>query len=202
MTRPARANRRTGIASRVKRLAEGVASLLTVGVTLRYRLAHRLLGEARAIQGLSERVAQWPGTGGLLMRAAVYRRVLRRVGRDVHVGYGSLFSKAEARLGDGAYIGRYCTIGWVDIGEAVRVADGVQLLSGRHHHAADEGTVQLAPIAVGRGAWIGANAVVMADVGEGATIGAGAVVTRPVDPGDTVGGVPARPLPRPGLAAA
>lgn len=47
-------------------------------------------------------------------------------------------------------------------------------------------------ITIGRGAWIGANAVVMADVGAGAIVGAGAVVTKPVPPGTTVGGVPAK----------
>ncbi len=33
-------------------------------------------------------------------------------------------------------------------------------------------------VCIGRGAWIGAGAIIMADVGEKAIIGAGAVVTR------------------------
>lgn len=202
MTRTTRSNPSQAIATRLKRLAEGLAALLTTGVVLRYRLARRLLGGPRAMQALAERVARWPGTRGLIQRAAVYRRVLCHVGRDVHIGYGSLLSKPQAKLGDRVYIGRYCTVGWADVADAVRIADGVQLLSGSRHHAGDTQTVHLTPIAIGAGAWIGANAVVMADVGQGAIVGAGAVVTRPVDPGDVVGGVPARSIPRTNRAAA
>ena len=47
-------------------------------------------------------------------------------------------------------------------------------------------------VRIGRGTWIGNNAVVMADVGEDAIVGAGAVVTKPVPARTIVGGVPAR----------
>ena len=51
-------------------------------------------------------------------------------------------------------------------------------------------------VIVGERAWIGTNAVVMAEVGQSAIVGAGAVVVKPVQPGERVGGVPARPLAR------
>lgn len=49
---------------------------------------------------------------------------------------------------------------------------------------------------VGRGASIGAGAVILPgiSIGDQAMIGAGAVVTRDVEPGATVAGSPARPL--------
>jgi acetyltransferase-like isoleucine patch superfamily enzyme len=47
-------------------------------------------------------------------------------------------------------------------------------------------------VRIGAGAWIGNNAVVMADVGKASIVGAGAVVTKPVPPGVVVAGVPAR----------
>jgi len=199
---PAARDHRPPARRRVKRLIEAIASALAMPTVLRHRLARRLLGAPRAMQWVSERVAHWPGTRGVLMRAAVYRRALDHLGRDVHIGYGTLLSKPQARLGDGAYLGRHGTVGWVDIGPHARIADGVQLLSGNQHHAGDDDHVALTPIAIGARAWIGANAVVMADVGHDAVVGAGAVVTRPVAPGQVVGGVPARPLPqRPRTAA-
>ncbi|XAM01700.1 DapH/DapD/GlmU-related protein [Phycisphaeraceae bacterium D3-23] len=106
----------------------------------------------------------------------------------------TVFSKPAAELGDRVYLGRFCTVGWATIGDDVKVADHVQLLSGGRHHARPSDAVLHAHITIGAGAWIGAGAVVMADVGEGAVVGAGAVVTRPVPAGATVGGVPAKEL--------
>jgi acetyltransferase-like isoleucine patch superfamily enzyme len=176
-----------------KRWACAVASAMGLPRWAMYQLAMRVLGDDRAIAWLSESIATMPGFFGVLYRAAMYRRVLRAVGRDVSIGYATTFSRPEASIGDRAYIGRRCSIGWAHIGADVHIADGVQLLSGGHQHD-DPQALTVEAITIGRGAWIGANAVVMADVGEGARVGAGAVVTRAVAMGATVAGVPARPL--------
>ena len=47
-------------------------------------------------------------------------------------------------------------------------------------------------VAIGDGAWIGANATVMADVGRHAIVGAGSVVVHPVPDYAIVAGNPAR----------
>ncbi|MEO0477324.1 MAG: hypothetical protein AAF085_15355, partial [Planctomycetota bacterium] len=52
-------------------------------------------------------------------------------------------SKHDAMIGDRVYLGRFCTLGWVTIGDDARIADGVQLLSGQHHHGASEQGVEL-----------------------------------------------------------
>jgi acetyltransferase-like isoleucine patch superfamily enzyme len=130
-----------------------------------------------------------------------------------------------------------CTIGLATIGDDVMLADGVQVLSGRHQHGSGTGEgdalgatalgatgglsagavdacngtggqaasgtraatlrdneQQFSRVTIGKGAWLGAGAIVMADVGEGAIVAAGAVVVKPVEAGTRVGGVPARPL--------
>ena len=159
-----------------------------------YRRLWERIGPDRAMQWASESVAGRPGPLGVLYRAAFYENILAGVGEDVTIGLGTCFSRAEAVLGDRVYLGRYCSVGWAEIGDEVKVADGAQLLSGRRHHEPGCGTVKLEKITIGRGAWIGAGAIVMADVGEAARVGAGSVVVHPVPAGTTVAGIPARPI--------
>jgi len=76
------------------------------------------------------------------------------------------------------------------------------LLSGGRHHNFDrldipiknQGNPSKTQLKIGVGAWIGANATVMAPVGEQSIIGAGAVVTKEVPPYAVVAGNPARVL--------
>jgi len=166
---------------------------------LRYALLRKAVGDDRALSLTSERAAAIPGLLGLYTRQAFYSRALDACGSDVHFGYQTLLSKRDAQLGDRVYLGRFCTVGRVTIGSDTRIADGVQLLSGRHHHGTAQQGVNTSSanhdrITIGQNVWIGANAIVMADVGEGAIVGAGAVVTKPVAEGATVVGVPAKPI--------
>jgi acetyltransferase-like isoleucine patch superfamily enzyme len=184
-----------------KKLAQSVAALRAIPMLLRYRLACKIMGRERALSQLSETLSAKTGMMGLYVRHAVYSRILDHVGNDVYIGFMSQFSKTHAQLGDRVYIGRFCTIGSVVMGDDVMLADHVQLLSGRHQHGDSKSSGILhenshvyQTITIGKGAWIGAGAVVMADVGEGAIVGAGAVVTKPVAAGDRVGGVPARSI--------
>lgn len=185
-----------------KTVGQGIGYVRAVTHLLRFWVCKPLLGSQRAFIAASERAGRAPGYLGLYARQAFYRHVLARVGRDVYFGYMSLFSKAQATVGDRVYIGRFCTIGWVEIGDDVMLADGVQILSGRHQHGrqAEEGQTRrdheqaFTKVTIGQGAWLGAGAIVMADVGDGAVVGAGAVVTKPVKAGARVGGVPAQPL--------
>jgi acetyltransferase-like isoleucine patch superfamily enzyme len=106
---------------------------------------------------------------------------------------------AEAEIGDRAYIGRFCSIGCARLGDEVMLADHVQILSGGQEHTHSDASLsmqeqpqQYSRVSIGRGAWIGAGAIVMADVGEHAIIGAGAVVNRPIPANCIAVGVPAR----------
>lgn len=183
----------------LKPIGHIMGTVCALPLLLRYAILKRLLGKDRAMSLASESAARRPGLLGLYTRQAFYRRTLDQCGSDINFGYQTLLSKPAAHIGDRVYFGRFCTVGDVRIGEDTRIADGVQLLSGQHHHGSATTGVELEnnthqTIRIGKGVWIGANAVVMADIGDDAIIGAGAVVTRPVEPGTTVGGVPAKPL--------
>jgi virginiamycin A acetyltransferase len=160
------------------------------------------MGQPRAFSMASERIARVPGVLGIYARQWFYRLFLSSVGPDVHFGFMSLFSKPDTSIGERVYIGRYCCVGWANIGEQAILADGVQVLSGRHQHGKEaveghpihDNPLEFERISIGKGAWIGAGAIIMADVGAGAVVGAGSVVVHPVPDGARVAGVPARPI--------
>lgn len=182
----------------LKRGVQFAFLLLAVPRLFFYCCGKRMLGP-RALTSSSESIARVPGLRGVYLRQAFYRQVLDSCGRDVYLGWGSLFSMAEARVGERAYIGRMCSLGFADIGEQAMLADGVQVLSGGREHDHGDTAVSMHDqgqtyirVHIGKGAWIGAGAVVMADVGTNAIVGAGAVVNRPIPAGAIAVGVPAR----------
>lgn len=180
-----------------KRLAQTLGWLLALPAIARVGLLGHVVARDQAFSAVSESNARCPGLLGVYTRQAFYRRTLAHTGRDIHYGFMTVFSKRDAVLGNRVFLGRFCTVGSVKLGNDVKIADHVQLLSGSRHHQfmpGDSNLVTYERITVGEGAWIGAGAIVMADVGAGAIVGAGAVVTKPVPAGAVVGGVPARPL--------
>jgi acetyltransferase-like isoleucine patch superfamily enzyme len=181
-----------------KRAVQALFALLAAPRLAIFALARALLGE-RAFLGASESIARVPGLRGAYLRQAFYRYTLDQCGQDVYFGWCSVFSMTAARVGDECYIGRFCSIGFADLGPGVMLADGVQVLSGGNEHGPLSGSDPLREQAhvyqrtrIGANAWIGAGAIIMADVGEGAVVGAGAVVTRPVLPFAVAVGIPAR----------
>jgi acetyltransferase-like isoleucine patch superfamily enzyme len=140
-----------------------------------------------------------PGVIGEHLRAAYYRMTLAECPLDCCISFGTFFAHPEARVGSRVYIGAYCVLGMVAIGERTQIASGVQIISGRRQHARDEhGHIsgaeegEFTMVTIGPDCWVGAAAVVMADVGEGTTIGAGSVVTKAIPPGVVAFGNPAR----------
>jgi acetyltransferase-like isoleucine patch superfamily enzyme len=185
-----------------KTIGRTIGFVLALPGLVGYALGTVVWGKERAFALTSERLAVRGGLLGIYTRQAFYRYTTGGVGRDVCFGFMSVFSKPAVRIGQRVYIGRFCAIGWAEIQDDVMLADGVQVLSGRHQHGSaprggrpwrDNGQT-FRRVTIGPGAWIGAGAVVMADVGEGAVVGAGAVVVKPVPAGARVGGVPAKEL--------
>lgn len=178
-----------------------LAAILVVPGLVSFAIRARLLGRDRALQGSSQIWALVPGLPGQYLRRAFYRRALRGFGDGAVVEFGALLSKADCVIGDHVYIGPHCHLGLVSIGEGALIAAGVHCPSGSQTHGIERLDVPLREqegeirrIEIGADAWIGSNAVVMADVGQRSIVAAGAVVVDPVPPQTIVGGVPARVL--------
>jgi virginiamycin A acetyltransferase len=142
--------------------------------------------------------SQLPGLPGDYGRTAFYWMTLRDCAVDCRISFGTFFAHREATVGPKVYVGSYCVLGRTRIGSQTRIATHVQILSGRHQHARDDGGNILGDekgtyveVTIGEHCWIGAGAIVMADVGDGTTIGAGAVVTKPIPPKCVAVGNPA-----------
>jgi acetyltransferase-like isoleucine patch superfamily enzyme len=127
------------------------------------------------------------------------------LGRNVYVGHQTIlkgYYKNELRIGDETWIGQQCffhAAGGIDIGARVGIAPAVRILTSVHAEAGREVPVLFSPIELGRVAIeddsdLGIGAIVLPGVtiGRGAIVGAGAVVTSDVPPNTIAAGGPAR----------
>ena len=200
-------HRNTGFSARarargaVKALAHSLAIVAAMPFVAFYWLGAFLVGRDRAIEGVSEGLSLLPGLPGRYLRGAFLGLVLAECHPSAVIGFGTLFSRAGARIGANVYIGPSCHIGLAYIERDSLLAAGVHVTSGAHAHGIDdlsrpirEQPGNLAPVVIGAGAWVGSAAVVMADVGRATVVGAGAVVTKPLPDLVVAAGVPARVL--------
>jgi virginiamycin A acetyltransferase len=149
---------------------------------------------------LSEAISRIPFSFGWKLRRSIYARILPRIGENVVLNHGVVIDDARTSFGDDIWVSVGSYIDYAIIEDHVLIGQHVVILAGKTHHFTDrldipikqQGNPPKVPVTIGRGAWIGANATVMADVGNDAIIGAGSVVTRPVPPFAIVAGNPAR----------
>jgi acetyltransferase-like isoleucine patch superfamily enzyme len=165
---------------------------------LSYRARRALIGD-HAFRGSSQLLSLFPGLPGDFLRGAFYGLTLRRVGEDVQIAFGTIFSTCAASVADNVYIGSHCVIGDVDIEEDVLLGSGVHVLSGRAQHGTADAVTPIRlqarhfeRIRIGADTWIGNHATVMANVGKKCVVGAGSVVVSEVPDYSIVGGNPAR----------
>ncbi|MEJ7848403.1 MAG: DapH/DapD/GlmU-related protein [Pyrinomonadaceae bacterium] len=111
-----------------------------------------------------------------------------------------MIDDARTSFGKDVWVSVGTFIDYAIIEDHVLIGQHVVILAGKNHHHIDrldipiklQGNPEKDPVTIGRGAWIGANATVMADIGHDAIVGAGSVVTKPVPPFAIVAGNPAK----------
>ncbi|MEZ4863306.1 MAG: acyltransferase [Caldilineaceae bacterium] len=183
---------------RVKQGLEMLAWLLILPHRLIFSIQSRLLGHTQACLMASQRAARWPGFFGVLLRRALFKQILSRMGKDVSVSMGTILTKPTIELNDSVYIGSYCIVGDAQIGANTLISDFVSILSGNHGLAPNQ-LIKDQPehyqtVQIGADCWIGNRAVILADLGDHCVVGAGSVVTKPVPDYAIVAGNPARSI--------
>ena len=185
----------------LKATAHAVAWLLVTPSVISWRIRGLMIGPDRALEASTQAWALMPGLIGQYLRRAFLCRALASCAPSATIEFGVLFSSAAATIGDRAYIGPRCHIGWAHIEKDVLLAAGVHVPSGAHSHGIDDPSMPIrdqpavkTPVRIGAGSWVGSSAIVFADVGCDSVIAAGAVVTRAIPDRTIAGGVPARVL--------
>jgi acetyltransferase-like isoleucine patch superfamily enzyme len=190
----------------IKGVARGAATIAVLPCLVSFWVRSALLGVDRALEGTSQLLALVPGLPGQYVRRAFLARTLVRCAPTAAISFGTVFSRSGAQVDDNVYVGPHCDFGLVHLESDVMIAAGVHIPSGPMTHGFVDRSVPMRDqpgaqkmVRIGAGAWIGNNAVIMADVGRNSIVGAGAVVTRPVPDETIVAGVPARVLRRRGV---
>ena len=84
-----------------------------------------------------------PGLIGQYLRRAFLCHTLSFCARTATIEFGTLFSSASASIGERAYIGPRCHLGWAMIEADVLVAAGVHIPSGARTHGMDDVVVPI-----------------------------------------------------------
>jgi maltose O-acetyltransferase len=136
------------------------------------------------------------------IRRFICRRIFKYAGKKINIEKGAFFGDgSEIEIGDYSAIGVNCKVyGSVKIGNDVMMGPDVIILTQNHRFDRldipmwQQGHYPPEPVVIGDDVWIGTHAILLPGVkiGKGAVIGAGAVVTKDVPEYAVVGGNPAK----------
>lgn len=139
------------------------------------------------------------------LRAKWYGMFFKKIGHTVFICKGFECSNPKnVSLGHHVYINKNVFVGshpcGINIGNYVQIACDVTIMNAIHEYKAldrpmyEQKGYKSAPVNIHDDVWIGLRAIIMPGVtiGKGAVVGAGAVVTKNVPSYAVVGGVPAK----------
>jgi len=129
------------------------------------------------------------------------------LGNNIYIGHQTIlkgYYKGDFSIGDGTWIGQQCFLhsaGSIKIGKNVGIGPGVKIITSIHHESGIEIPILNSPLEF-KGVFIdddsdiGIGSIILPGVtiGKGAIVGAGAVVTKNVAPYDVVAGNPAKTI--------
>lgn len=139
------------------------------------------------------------------IRYAICHRLLGECGRNVNIERGAnIFAGRHIRIGDNSGLGVNSVIGGpIVIGKDLIMGPNVVIFRGSHAFDRTDmpmrlqGRQESVPLTICDDVWIGRNVIILPGcrrVGKGAIIGAGAIVTKDVSDYAVVGGNPAKVL--------
>ena len=154
---------------------------------------------------MAEAISKLPGKIGLKIRYSFYKRLFKKIGKDVIIKENVTIEFPENfSLGSYSGINRNCFInayGEIDIGELVQIGPNTVIHSANHNFEAIDVPIckqghTPKKVKIEDDVWIGAGCIILPGVkiGKGALIAAGSVVTKDVVPYSVVAGVPARKI--------
>jgi acetyltransferase-like isoleucine patch superfamily enzyme len=128
-----------------------------------------------------------------------------RLGTNVYVGHYAVlkgYYRNTMSIGDETWVGQQCffhSAGGLTIGSRVGIGPGVKIITSKHREAGRDtpilfSPIELAPVVIEDDADIGIGSIVLpgVSIGKGAQIGAGAVVSHDIPAYHIASGVPSQ----------
>ena len=131
------------------------------------------------------------------------KQIFQSVGDNVFIEKGFYCDYGDKiSIGNDVYININCTLldgGNITIGDHVKIASGVQILTVNHPIDADErrkNTSLVSDVVIGNDVWIGAGAIILpgVSIGDSVVVGAGSVVTKDLQQNCVYVGNPTRKI--------
>ncbi len=164
-----------------------------------YKIHAKFSKSERLFTDFAQLVSLVPGTVGNYIRREYYKFTLSKCSNTCSIGLGTIIAHPGTEIGERAWIGTYCTIGTVVIGDDVLIGSNVDILDGGKQHTFEDLDVPIAQqkriitkISIGSNSWLGNSSVVLENIGAGCIIGAGSVVVKSIEDFSVAVGNPAR----------